>query len=71
MELKEKIGNGLYELRNKEGMTRQEFSELAEISLNSYSSIENGKSLIKLNNLEKLLFALSRTLSEFFLKLNL
>lgn len=71
MELKKEIGNGLYQLRNVEGYSRQDFSEKAGISLNSYSNIENGKSLIKLDNLDNLLSDLSITLSDFFVTIKM
>lgn len=71
VDLKQKIGKGLYDLRNEEGYSRQEFSDMAEISLNSYSSIENGQSLIKLSNLNTLLTALSINMSQFFANINL
>ncbi|MEH7526702.1 helix-turn-helix transcriptional regulator [Bacillus sp. JJ1503] len=66
MEIKHVIGHCLYELRNNEGFSRNEFASLAGISLNAYSSIENGQSLIKLDTLDHLLTTLSIPMSEFF-----
>jgi len=40
MQIKQQIGNGIYELRNEEGYSRQEFADMAGISLNSLTSIE-------------------------------
>lgn len=64
--LKSKIADGLRNLRIKEGYSRLDFSEFASISLNSYSDAENGNTLIRLDNLDRLLSELSLTLGEFF-----
>jgi len=69
--LKSKIGIGIYQLRNEEGYSRQEFADMAGISLNSYSNIENGQSLIKLDTLQTLLDSLYLKMSDFFYKIEL
>lgn len=70
-DLKIKIGKGIYDLRNDEGFSRQEFADIAGISLNSLSSIENGQSLIKINTLQDLLNGLSLKISDFFTSISL
>lgn len=70
-DLKIKIGKGIYDLRNDEGFSRQEFADIAGISLNSLSSIENGQSLIKINTLQDLLNGLSLKISDFFISISL
>ncbi len=69
--LKIKIGKGIYDLRNNEGFSRQEFADIAGISLNSLASIENGQSLIKIDTLQNLLDGLSLKISDFFISINL
>lgn len=71
MILKHKIGNGVYKLRNNEGYSRQDFADMANISLNSLTSIENGKSLVKIDTLIEILSTLSIPLSDFFEDLEL
>ncbi|EOQ17204.1 MULTISPECIES: helix-turn-helix domain-containing protein [Bacteria] len=66
MEIKKFIALTLFDLRNDEGYNRENFAELAGISLNAYASIENGKSLIKIDTLHTLLSELSLPLSVFF-----
>ncbi len=70
-DLKIKIGKGIYDLRNDEGFSRQEFADIAGISLNSLTSIENGQSLIKINTLQDLLNGLSLKISDFFTSISL
>lgn len=69
--LRVKVGLGIYNLRNEQGFSRQEFADMAEISLNSLSSIENGKSLIKIDTLQNLLNSLSIKLNDFFREIEL
>lgn len=71
MSLQQKIGRHIYELRNKEGFSREDFADLANISLNSLASIENGKSLVKLDTLQEILGVLSLSLNSFFADLSL
>ncbi|WP_438297885.1 helix-turn-helix domain-containing protein [Sporosarcina sp. FA15] len=71
MEIKQIIGLCLFELRNEEGFSRVDFASQAGISLNAYSNIENGNSLIKLDTLEHLLATLSIPMSEFFGKIDI
>lgn len=69
--LKKEIGDGLKDLRIREGYSRMDFSEFASISMNSYADAENGNTLIRLDNLERLLSQLSLTLGDFFIALKL
>ena len=71
MQLKQKIGNGIYKLRNEEGYSRQEFADMANISLNSLTSIENGKSLVKIDTLQEILSNVSIPMSRFFEEIDL
>ena len=64
--LQEDIGLQIYKMREENGYSRQEFAEMVEISLNSLSSIENGKTLVKISTLFLITNTLSLSLSSFF-----
>lgn len=64
--LKEDIGSQIYKMREENGYSRQEFADMVDISLNSLSSIENGKTLVKISTLFVITNTLSLSLSSFF-----
>lgn len=70
MDLKQEIGIAIQKNRELNGFTRNDFLNYINISLNSLASIENGKSLVKIDTLVEITNALGISLSEFFESIN-
>ena len=51
MDLKQKIGKRIKELRKSKNLSQEKLSELADIAQNSLSNIETGKTDIRYTNL--------------------
>lgn len=68
MELK-KLGQRIKELRQKTGMSQEDFALLIGMDRTYYSSVEQGKHNITINNLSKIAKGLNISLSELFKKL--
>ena len=68
MELK-KLGQRIKELRQKTGMSQEDFALLIGMDRTYYSSVEQGKHNITINNLSKIAKGFNISLSELFKKL--
>ncbi|MBQ8458974.1 helix-turn-helix transcriptional regulator [bacterium] len=66
MGIKENFGKRLRELRTKQGITQEKFSEIIGIQPENYSRIENGLSFPKPENIEKIALALDVGIDELF-----
>jgi transcriptional regulator with XRE-family HTH domain len=66
MNIKEKIGLRIKELRNIVGITQIELAARSELDRTYINSVENGKRNISIENIEKISKALNISLSEFF-----
>lgn len=66
MNLNQKIGQIIKELREKQGLTLEKLAYESEFSKGGLSEIERGQREIKISSLEKLCGTLNISLSEFF-----
>ena len=66
MNIKEKFGKRLRELRTAKNMTQEKFSESIGIQPENYSRIENGLSFPKPENIEKISKILGIDIKELF-----
>ena len=66
MNIKEKFGKRLRELRSMQGITQEKFSEIIGIQPENYSRIENGLSFPKPENIEKIANSLNVGVNELF-----
>lgn len=66
MNIKEKIGNKIRQLRQEKHLSQEAFADLCELDRTYISSIEKGKRNVSIINLEKIANALNITLSTLF-----
>jgi transcriptional regulator with XRE-family HTH domain len=66
MELKEKVGKRITQLRKAKNLSQEQFSYEADIERTYLTHIENGRKNISLSTLEKIVAALGITIKEFF-----
>ena len=66
MDIKEKVGKRVKELRNKLGVSQEELADMAELDRTYITSVECGKRNISIINIEKIAKALNVTLKDFF-----
>lgn len=66
MEIKEKIGKRLRELRTTKGLSQEKFSFECGLDRTYIASIEQGKRNVSVVNIEKIATALGLSMSEFF-----
>jgi len=66
MDVKERIGKRIKELRLKKGISQEQLALKAEIDRTYMTSVENGKRNISIQNIEKIIYALDTTFEEFF-----
>lgn len=66
MDIKILVGKRVKELRNKLGVSQEEFADLAGLDRTYITSVECGKRNISIVNIEKLAKALNVTIAEFF-----
>ena len=66
MDIKEKIGARIKELRKKEGVSQEAFADMAHLDRTYINSVENGKRNISIVNIEKIAKAFNLTLPQFF-----
>lgn len=66
MNIKEKIGNRIRQLRQDEHLSQEVFADLCELDRTYISSIEKGKRNVSIINLEKIANALNINLSTLF-----
>jgi len=66
MDIKLLVGKRVKELRNKLGVSQEEFADMAGLDRTYITSVECGKRNISIVNIEKIAKALNVTLAEFF-----
>lgn len=66
MDIKLLVGKRVKELRNKLGVSQEEFADMAGLDRTYITSVECGKRNISIVNIEKIAKALNVSLSEFF-----
>jgi transcriptional regulator with XRE-family HTH domain len=64
--VKEKIGQRIKELREASSMSQKDLSYAADLDRSYIASVENGQRNISIVNIEKIATALGVTLKEFF-----
>jgi len=66
MDIKEKTGKRLRELRTKKGLSQEKFSFECELDRTYIASIERGKRNVSIKNIEKISNAFGMSVSDFF-----
>lgn len=66
MNIKEKIGKRIKELRTEAGFTQMELAGRASLDRTYINSVENGKRNISITNIEKIANALNINISALF-----
>ena len=66
MDVKQKIGQRIKELRETANMSQKDLSFAADLDRSYIASVENGQRNISIVNIEKIATALGVTLKEFF-----
>ncbi len=66
MDIKEKTGKRLRELRTAKGLSQEKFSFDCELDRTYIASIEQGKRNVSIVNIEKIAKALGISVSDFF-----
>ena len=66
MDIKEKIGKRLRQLRIEKGFSQEKFAYECNLDLTYIASIEQGKRNVSIVNIEKIVKALNITFTEFF-----
>ncbi|MHB9142764.1 MAG: helix-turn-helix domain-containing protein [Paludibacter sp.] len=66
MEVKEKIGNRIRDLRQEKGISQKDLAYESDLDRTYIASVENGKRNISIVNIEKIANALKVSLKEFF-----
>lgn len=66
MDIKQKVGKRVKELRNTLGVSQEELADMAELDRTYITSVECGRRNISIVNIEKLAKALNITLTDFF-----
>ena len=66
MDIKEKIGKRIREIRESKKISQEKLAELADLDRTYISSVEKGKRNISIENIEKITKALDHTLQDFF-----
>ena len=66
MNIKEKVGKKIKELRAQAGLTQMELAGRASLDRTYINSVENGKRNISITNIEKIANALNVSVSDLF-----
>ncbi|MDR2684384.1 MAG: helix-turn-helix domain-containing protein [Prevotellaceae bacterium] len=66
MNIKEKVGHRLRELRTAKGLSQEKFSFECELDRTYIASIEQGRRNVSIANIEKIAEAFDMSVSEFF-----
>lgn len=66
LDIRQKIGVRLRELRTKKGLSQEKFSFVCELDRTYVASIEQGKRNVSVANIEKIASALDMSIYEFF-----
>jgi transcriptional regulator with XRE-family HTH domain len=69
MNIKERIGQRIRQIREQKKMTQKDLSDLSDLDRSYITSVENGQRNISIINLEKLANALGVPLCELFKEL--
>lgn len=66
MNIKKQLGAKIKRLRQKKGLTQEQFAEKIDIAARTLSGIETGENFVTSETLEKILNALDISISELF-----
>ena len=66
MDVKEKIGQRIKELREASSMSQKDLSYAADLDRSYIASVENGQRNVSIVNVEKIAIALGVSLKQFF-----
>lgn len=66
MNIRNKIGIRIRELRSERKLSQEQLALIAELDRTYITSVENGKRNISIQNIEKIILALETTFEEFF-----
>ncbi len=66
MEIKEKFGQKVKELREQKGFSIEQLANISNVDRNYISDIEKGKRNVSIEIMEKIIFALDTDFIEFF-----
>jgi transcriptional regulator with XRE-family HTH domain len=66
MEIKEKIGLRIKELRKTKGLSQEQLALKADLDRTYMASVENGKRNVAIVNIEKIIIALEESFESFF-----
>lgn len=66
MDIQQKLGKRLKELRLQKGYSQEAFSHQCGLDRTYIASIENGKRNVSIENIEKIASALNLSITEFF-----
>ncbi|MDD4847818.1 MAG: helix-turn-helix transcriptional regulator [Bacteroidales bacterium] len=66
MEIKEKVGKRLRELRTEKGLSQEKFSFECGLDRTYIAGIEQGRRNVSIMNIEKISFAFGISISDFF-----
>lgn len=66
MNIKEKIGARIKEIRHKKKISQEALAHLAELDRTYMNSVENGRRNISIENIERIAKALKVSVSDFF-----
>lgn len=66
MDIRAKVGARIRELRKELGLTQESLAFKAEVDKTYLNEVENGKRNVSVINLEKIITALEKGLTEFF-----
>ncbi|HKJ34700.1 MAG TPA: helix-turn-helix transcriptional regulator [Balneolales bacterium] len=66
MNIKNKIGNKIRNLRHQRGLSQEQFANLCDLDRTYIAGIEQGKRNVSIVNLEKIANAFKISLSELF-----
>lgn len=66
MNIKDKVGQRIKELRNELGLSQEALANKAEVDRTYVTDVENGRRNISVELLEKLIIALGVSFQEFF-----
>jgi transcriptional regulator with XRE-family HTH domain len=66
MDIKQKVGNRIRELRHQLNLSQEALANIAEVDRTYMTDVENGRRNISIENLEKIILALKVSIPAFF-----
>jgi transcriptional regulator with XRE-family HTH domain len=66
MDIKQKVGNRIRELRHQLKLSQEALANIAEVDRTYMTDVENGRRNISIENLEKIILALEVSIPTFF-----